>query len=76
MPHINHRRGDHRRRSKQCNQRYQTDLGWWNRQASRKHRAIEARILARFQALGCDLEVADSLEFPSYRRVDDLWFYD
>jgi hypothetical protein len=76
VPHINHRRGDTRRRSKQSNQRYWTNIGHWNRDASRYYRAAVQRTLTRLRVSGFDLEACEDAVFPLANEIDNYWYYD
>ncbi len=76
VPHINHRRGDTRRRSKQCNSRYWTHIGFWNRSAARSHRMAIHRVLDLIRVAGFDAEVCEDTVFPLANEADNYWNYD
>lgn len=76
MPHINHRRGDTRRRSKQSNQRYWINIGDWNRNCSRYYRAAIHRILISIRVSGFDPDVCEDAVFPLANEIDNYWYYD
>ena len=73
VPHINHRRGDTRRRC-QTGRPLRLPLGRWNRAANRRLRSAVSSRLQALRSSGYDL-VEDAL-FPVAREADDLWNYD
>jgi hypothetical protein len=79
VPHLNHRRGDHRRRGRNnydgrwiCG----GNIGNWHRTANRRLRSATSQALRELRARGFDLELAEEISWPLAREVDDLWNYD
>jgi hypothetical protein len=72
MPHINHRRGDTRRRSKHRNRRCGAANGAWNRCANQFFRAAIHRILQQRHSI----EAYEDIVWPLQDEADDYWNYD
>lgn len=73
MPHINHRRGDTRRRSKTTNHRHWIAWGSWNKRAGRKYRAAVRHVL---NGLRTGRVEPGEEQFKLVHETDDYWFYD
>lgn len=76
MPHLNHRRGDTRRRVKQCRHHYFILRPHWNREASRALRAAVRHVLDRIRASGFEPDLCEDVVFPIANEADDPWNWD
>jgi hypothetical protein len=79
VSHINHRRGDHRRRAKGGAGRHGESLashfGDWNREASRMYRNVTRRLLVKILAI-VDNDDRGDVVFPPRNEVDNIRNYD
>jgi len=76
VPHINHRRGDTRQRSKRICAGHMSFYGHWNRQASRHLRAAVHQCLSVLRARGYDRVLCEETVFPLADEADNEWNYD
>lgn len=77
MPHINHRRGDTRRRCEQPpTGRFPGRRGWWNRTANHRLRVAIRHVLRHLRSRGFDIEECEDTVWPIAREADDVWGYD
>ena len=74
MPHINHRRGDTRRRSKHISLGPLSRCGHWNRMASRQLRAMAQQRLEKMKSRG--YVDAEEVVFPHRNEAETSWDYD
>lgn len=76
VPHLNHRRGDTRRRVQQPDAHYQSAWGGWNRSANRSLRAATRRTLHDLRARGFDSDEVMNTVWVVSREADNYWNYD
>ncbi len=74
MGHINHRRGDTRRRTKIYRASNHYWFGWWNDYANRYLRAATRQQLRALAASG--YEHSEEVVWKIAREIDDIWNYD
>lgn len=74
VPHINHRRGDTRRRA-QSRGPWRT-LPYWKQLANQHLRAAVHRTLTKIRVSGYNVETSEDTVFPLADEADNYWNYD